>query len=204
MSSTISGTITPKAVLGTISIGNIEVHRTESPYRVAIDTTANWNMQFDYIPTACMLVVYIDKYYYESDGQLIYVPGIKIGDGNSYLVDLPFITSYIDVKGVIYTSKTTADWEENNTYVPKEDELIIYTDKDVIENSGNDIDVPGIKIGDGNSMVADLPFITDALERKINSHIGNNVCHITNEERIFWNNKLNYTVQDESLIFTRL
>lgn len=38
-----------------------------------------------------MLVVYTDYQSYEEEGQIIYVPGFKIGNGNTYLLDLPFV-----------------------------------------------------------------------------------------------------------------
>lgn len=37
------------------------------------------------------MYVYIDQYSYIKDGQTVLVPGLKIGDGNAYLIDKPFI-----------------------------------------------------------------------------------------------------------------
>lgn len=59
---------------------------------IEFDTTANWNAKRDYRPPEGMLVVYTDYETYENDqGEMVVVPGFKIGDGNAYLIDKPFI-----------------------------------------------------------------------------------------------------------------
>lgn len=50
------------------------------------DTTANWNAQRDLISEEGSIYIYSDYY---QDGQGRPVPGIKIGDGSAYLIDLP-------------------------------------------------------------------------------------------------------------------
>ena len=52
------------------------------------DTTARWNAHPDFIPLKGEAIVYTDRRTL-SDGTVI--PGIKIGDGMAYCVDLPFI-----------------------------------------------------------------------------------------------------------------
>lgn len=52
-----------------------------------IDTTENWNRRVTYIPQEGQIIVYSD--YAVIDG--VNVPNIKIGDGTSYVVDLPFV-----------------------------------------------------------------------------------------------------------------
>lgn len=51
------------------------------------DTTANWNAQKKLISRKDILYVYTD--YRTVDGENI--PGLKVGDGNAYLIDLPFV-----------------------------------------------------------------------------------------------------------------
>ena len=51
------------------------------------DTTENWNSQRSLIGKYNCIYVYTD--YRDVDGEP--VPGIKMGDGTSYLIDLPFV-----------------------------------------------------------------------------------------------------------------
>lgn len=51
-------------------------------------TTEYWNSNTDLTSIKNRIYVYTD-YYIDNDGN--YVPGLKIGDGNAYVVDLPFI-----------------------------------------------------------------------------------------------------------------
>ena len=56
------------------------------------DTTAAWNMQPDLIAERGGIYVYSDKAtIYDAVGNPTLVPGIKIGDGTSYLIDMPFV-----------------------------------------------------------------------------------------------------------------
>lgn len=60
---------------------------------------------------------------------------------------------------------TTANWAENSEVIPLSGEVIVYTDyRQVEDSSGNTVNVPGIKIGDGTNPVADLPFIDDGID----------------------------------------
>lgn len=56
------------------------------------DTTANWNANPSFIPLSGEIIVYTD---YETttngNGDQINIPAIKIGDGTTYGVDLPFV-----------------------------------------------------------------------------------------------------------------
>lgn len=66
---------------------------------VNADTTEHWNSKLSYIPKAGEIIVYADKGTIEVDGETIAVPGIKIGDGKAYLIDLPFVGD--DITGTI-------------------------------------------------------------------------------------------------------
>lgn len=54
---------------------------------------------------------------------------------------------------------TTAEWEANPLFVPLEGEFIIYMDRFRREEGGEEIVVPGVKVGDGRTTVGELPFI---------------------------------------------
>lgn len=56
------------------------------------DTTENWNAVRSFIPMRGEVIVYTDHSQMEDGfGNVIDVPGIKIGDGSAYLIDLPFV-----------------------------------------------------------------------------------------------------------------
>lgn len=122
------------------------------------------------------------------------INGVTI-KGNLTAEDLSLSSSSIN---------TSDGWNLKKTYVPKRGEIVIYLDRSIID----DIAYPGVKIGDGNAYVADLPFIGDdtmiALLSAIRDHVGNLDIHVTSEEKERWNNKLNYEIHGEELTFTKL
>ena len=56
---------------------------------VTAKTTAAWQIMYNYIPRAGEIMIYTDKGI-GSDG-ITTIPGIKIGDGTAYGIDLPFV-----------------------------------------------------------------------------------------------------------------
>lgn len=54
--------------------------------KISVDTTEGWNQKITYIPVRGEIVIYSDR---RIVGGTSY-PGIKIGDGLAYVVDLPF------------------------------------------------------------------------------------------------------------------
>ena len=102
---------------------------------------------------------------------------------------------------------TTAYWNSAIGYIPPAGEIIIYADRSTVDVSGNTKIVPGIKIGSGNGYVQDLAFVGEDTAREIFNHINDQIHHITEEERIKWNRKLNVTDNAEvvsgALIFNR-
>ena len=65
-----------------------------------------------------------------------------------------------------YEYGTTEYWNLKTLYIPKEGEIIVYTDYKQIIRDGETVNVPGIKIGNGVSYCGDLPF-TDAVIENI-------------------------------------
>lgn len=103
---------------------------------------------------------------------------------------------------------TTAEWNQNRQFIPMRGEVIIYTDHGTITDEyDRTINVPGVKIGDGNAYLIDLPFAGDDVSYQIlhelREHTSNQVIHVTQQDRDFWNNKLNYQVADGRLILNR-
>ena len=106
---------------------------------------------------------------------------------------------------------TTVNWNAAIGFIPLQGEIIIYTDYKTIEKEIDGelkvVQIPGIKIGDGRAYVQDLPFIDEELRDKIMMHINNPNIHVTLQEKLFWNNKLNVDdnaeLVDGALIFNR-
>lgn len=115
-----------------------------------------------------------------------------------------------DLKGSRHWSSlikhgTTAYWSQQTSYIPSFGEIIVYDDYKVLTNRETTENVPGIKVGNGNGVVVDLPFITDYLSVELSNHINDTVVHITATEREKWNNKVRCFIDtniEENLIFT--
>lgn len=117
---------------------------------------------------------------------------------------------------------TTEYWREHCDYVPDAGKMVIYDD--AFNYDG--FICPGLKIGNGNAYIGDLPFLIDEkaqaiymndfyrrleqIENTLDEHINDSIRHITQEEREKWNNKINIkegteqTIENETLVFTRL
>ena len=58
-----------------------------------IGTTEEWSRQISLVSKKGMFYIYSDHGIIETeDEQIIYEAGVKIGDGTTYVVDLPFVT----------------------------------------------------------------------------------------------------------------
>ena len=90
---------------------------------------------------------------------------------------------------------TTANWNAARGLVPLAGEVIIYNDyktiQKTIDGELRNVNVPGIKVGDGQTYVQDLPFVDEELRDTIMGHINNENIHVSLQEKLFWNNKLN-------------
>lgn len=102
---------------------------------------------------------------------------------------------------IVYYSRTKDEWNADASLIAQKDVLYIYSDYKTIQKDGKQILLPGLKIGDGMTYLIDMPFVnsTDSgIEQLVLDHINNNVIHINATERNFWNNKLNYSFNEES------
>lgn len=100
--------------------------------KIRINTTANWNADKSYVPDAGVLIIYTDG---ATEGDKL-VPKIKVGDGNAYLIDLPF--SDIDIKNLLdehisnqsihITDDERANWNDKvSISVNQANEEVIFT-----------------------------------------------------------------------------
>ena len=100
---------------------------------------------------------------------------------------------------VLYGS--TAHWNKQPKLIAQEGYLYVYRDRQIDEQGRV---VAGIKAGDGSSYLIDMPFI----DQLSTDHINDPVKHITNLERVFWNNKVRCYIDNPSevhngnLVFT--
>lgn len=100
---------------------------------------------------------------------------------------------------------TSEYWRVNPQFVPLAGEIVVYTDYQILNGKF----IPGVKIGDGQTSIVDLPFISNGeggggaeTLNALNEHIADDVRHVSVAERILWNNKLNYRMDGETLVFT--
>lgn len=115
---------------------------------------------------------------------------------------------------------TTENWNNARGFIPLAGEIIVYDDYEVktwtTEEYGETVtktaNIPNIKIGTGNAYVQDLAFVDEKTRDMLMEHIINHDIHVTLQEKVFWNNKLNYDsiyeethseLQDEVLVFNR-
>ena len=104
---------------------------------------------------------------------------------------------------------TTENWNQHRDFIPMRGEICIYMDAGSMDDGyGNTINVPGIKIGDGNAYLIDLPFVGNdqryAILQELRNHTNDWTIHVSPEDRSFWDNKLNCTQSGETLVLNRL
>lgn len=158
------------------------------------DTEEHWSRAVNFCPMKGQPIIYDAD---PDNGQPF--PRLKVGDGTTPVVDLPFLTSHTLDKETQYN--TTEYWNALANYIPDQGKIIIYSNKYI---NGNNV-YPAIKIGDGSTYLVDLPFLDDLVYQNFNNHINNTDIHVSAADRIFWNNKINCqdTVQDETLELMR-
>ena len=115
---------------------------------------------------------------------------------------------------------TTENWNNARGFIPKPGEVIVYDDYEVktytVEEYGETVTktayIPNIKIGTGNAYVQDLCFVDEKTREILMNHINDHDIHVTLQEKLFWNNKVNIDdayaqihqeLEDETLIFNR-
>lgn len=94
---------------------------------------------------------------------------------------------------------TTENWNNAIGFIPLQGEVIVYTDYETktytVEEYGETVtktvQIPNIKIGTGNAYVQDLAFVDQRTRELLMEHINNQDIHVTLQEKLFWNNKIN-------------
>ena len=115
---------------------------------------------------------------------------------------------------------TTENWNNAIGFIPLPGELIVYDDYETktyqVEEYGETVtktvQIPNIKIGTGNAYVQDLGFVDEKTRDMLMAHINDHDIHVTLQEKLFWNNKINIDdseditydeLSDETLILNR-
>ena len=97
------------------------------------DTTAHWNANPKLISEKNKAYVYLDHESIEEDGKTKWIPGVKIGDGKAYLIDLPFtdevMIAHIRNLGIHVTPEEKEFWNNKvRTYMDTvEGEQLVFT-----------------------------------------------------------------------------
>ena len=102
---------------------------------------------------------------------------------------------------------TTENWNNAIGFIPLPGEIIIYEDYETktyeVEEYGETVtktvNIPNIKIGTGNAYVQDLAFIDSNTKDILMAHIQDHDIHVTLQEKVFWNNKINVDDADEQI-----
>ena len=94
-------------------INGVELIGNKTTYELGLgqvyyDTTYAWNLQPSLIAERATIYVYSDyKVIYDDVGNPTFVAGIKVGDGTSYLIDMPFVTDEMTTVLLRHISNTT-------------------------------------------------------------------------------------------------
>lgn len=79
-------------------------------------TTAQWNAQASLVAEANVLYIYTDYKTKTVNGNTVNIPGLKVGDGTTYLIDLPFVAANEDALAE-HIANTTAHVTANERAV---------------------------------------------------------------------------------------
>lgn len=121
--------------------------------------------------------------------------------GGKLAYDLGNKRYWISSPNITNTSEIASPDIGNST--PAIGDLIVVTDgfTTVDADTGDIIATPALKIGDGETTLANLPYVTDFFAPTIDllvQHMNNSSIHIKPEERIYWNQKASYSVNADT------
>ena len=196
---------------------------------VYYDSKANWDSQHTLITEEGALYIYSDyKVEQDQEGNSVNYPAIKIGDGTTYLIDLPVTAggnSGVDVTDYLrLTNKpqinnvtlqgnlplvdlglrpiyygTRASWDQQAGLISEAGALYIYSDyKIVTSETGESTVIPGIRVGDGTTYLVDLPFISESNVQTVIDSLSESNSLVTPQDREFWDGKVSARVEAAS------
>lgn len=96
------GTVTSNGI--TVTYNDNDLYVTSNDLQIKADTTTNWNARTTFIPGKGDIIIYLDK---ATSTNNKVIPGIKIGDGLAYGIDLPFVGDDIAENLLNHINNTT-------------------------------------------------------------------------------------------------
>lgn len=108
-----------------------------------------------------------------------------VGAEDEHLVTIQSLQDYLNLhldKQVLFG--TTAEWNAQAGLVSEADKLYVYTDYNT-DGSGNNL--AGIKVGDGDAYLIDMPFI----DKVYFEHVQDTSIHVTPSEKLRWFDAVN-------------
>ena len=96
-----------------------------------------------------------------------------------------FFEDYYGARGtcrILY--KTTAEWDADPTLVGQSHFIYVYLDADsYVDEHGETVYVPAIKLGDGTTLLINTPMMTAAISSAVLAHLEDTYTHIQAGER---------------------
>ena len=130
---------------------------------------------------------------YETDKLMV------VGGEDEHLVSIGTLQSYLNDnldKQVLFG--TNAEWNAQTGLVSEANKIYVYTDWKT-DGSGNNI--AGIKIGDGNAYLIDMPFT----EELYFDHMQDSSIHVTVSDKLRWNEAVKcYYSSGDNLTFVHV
>ena len=115
-------------------------------------------------------------------------------EDDEQVLDVELESFFIPIQQDIVHIDTSAHWNAQPQFVAENGHVYVYSDYTSIDEEN----VPAIKIGDGTSLLINLPFVSGN-NTELSEHIANAVRHITAEERILWNGKQDELTAGENI-----
>lgn len=117
-----TGSVTSNGI--TVNYNDNDLYVTSDDIQIKVDTTTNWNERTTFIPNKGDIIIYLDKRIING----VNIPGIKIGDGLAYGIDLPFVGDDIAADLLSHINNTTvhitaAERTKWNNKINCEDEI---------------------------------------------------------------------------------
>jgi hypothetical protein len=159
---------------------------------------------------------YSSRVYGQLRGQLQKGPvGVPMINGVPLVGDISL--PQLGLRGVYYDK--TENWNLQRSLISQEGAIYIYSDyKTRVDDDGNEIRIPNMKIGDGTTPLIDAPFIAaeaseqiietivESVEQQVAGHVAETVVQtlesdgklVTTEDRENWNAKLSGRIDPDN------